>query len=389
MFVELHLIQNFAPSNLNRDESNAPKDCEFGGYRRARISSQCLKHAVRTYFKSEGLFPSADLAVRTKRLMAELSDRFVEAGKPEGEAEAVAEAALGGLRLKTDKKKPDQTQYALFLSASEIRRLAGICLDHWEALSGITSGGDPKGTAKQAKKQAEAAVGTIATELNKALDGGRAADLALFGRMLADIPERNVDAACQVAHALSTHRVNMEFDFYTAVDDLQPEDTAGATMMGTVEFNSSCFYRYANVDTGQLQENLQGDEELARETVRAFLAAAVHAIPTGKQNSMAAHSKPALVLSVVRRGSPWSLANAFVAPVRADGRGDLIANSVRALDEHWGKLTRMYGSGDIVSLHACFLEDGMVEHLGESRVASVPELIERTVEGVVFGEAAA
>jgi CRISPR system Cascade subunit CasC len=152
----------------------------------------------------------------------------------------------------------------------------------------------------------------IKKELNRLLNGGMAVDLALFGRMLADLPNKNIDAACQVAHALSTNKVSMEFDFFTAVDDLSPEEETGAGMMGTVEFNSACFYRYANIDLKQLTGNLAGDSELAQKAVEAFLRAAVATIPTGKQNSMAAQNPPSLVFAVVRDKGLWSLANAFV-----------------------------------------------------------------------------
>src|SRR5262249_33379271 len=155
----------------------------------------------------------------------------------------------------------------------------------------------------------------IRAEMLRRLDGGRAADLALFGRMIANLPERNVEAACQVAHAISTNKMEMEFDFYTAVDDLKPEDTAAAHMLGTVEFHSACFYRYANVDTTQLLTNLGRDADLARGTLQAFLRASVAAIPTGKQNSMAAHNPPSLVLIVVRERGQWNLANAFLKPI--------------------------------------------------------------------------
>src|SRR5690606_30773078 len=162
----------------------------------------------------------------------------------------------------------------------------------------------------------------------KSLDGGRAVDLALFGRMLADLPDRNVDAACQVAHAISTHRVSAEFDYYTAVDDLKPDDTSGADMIGTVEFNSACYYRYANIDLRQLVKNLKGeaeevDAELAEAAVRAFLIASRDAIPTGKQNSFAARNAPSFFLAVVRDRGAWSLANAFVAPVNGQQEGGL------------------------------------------------------------------
>src|SRR5579863_3728261 len=99
MYVELHLLQNFAPSNLNRDDTGAPKDCEFGGYRRARISSQCLKRAIRTSFRADGLVPPEALAVRTKRVIAEVGDRLAERGKPADEARQVVEALLSGVGI--------------------------------------------------------------------------------------------------------------------------------------------------------------------------------------------------------------------------------------------------------------------------------------------------
>lgn len=177
--------------------------------------------------------------------------------------------------------------------------------------------------------------------------GERAADLALFGRMIADRPDFNVEAASQVAHAISTNHVTTEFDFYTAVDDLKPQDTAGADMLGTVEFNSACFYRYANIDIAALLRNLKGDTELARQTVAAFIRATVDAIPTGKQNSMAAHNPPTLVMAVVREHGAWNLANAFLKPARPEGQLDLMQTSIDQLDTCWAKLASMYGSRDM------------------------------------------
>src|SRR5205814_5665072 len=139
-----------------------------------------------------------------------------------------------------------------------------------------TNAGEAGAGAKRSAKDAkDAGKNAVPAPVKKAvlgvLDGGKAADLALFGRMIADLPDKNVDAACQVAHAISTNKVSFEFDFYTAVDDLKPDDTAGADMLGTVEFNSACFYRYSNLDLGQLVENLGGDEQLGRQTVEAFV----------------------------------------------------------------------------------------------------------------------
>ncbi len=411
MFIELHLLQNFAPSNLNRSDTGSPKDCEFGGYRRARISSQCLKRAMRDLFNNGALIKSAidgnssddveqrnqdiknNLAVRTKRLVDEIGKRLVPSDLTDeeaknaklDEAKRVVEAALSGVKLTV--KENSKTQYLLFLGKAEIERIVELCQEHYDVLK---ASGTPtptaeaqmgkRGSAKDAKKAAKDAV---PKELQKAfegaLNGGKAVDLALFGRMLADLPHKNVDAAAQVAHAISTNKTGTEFDFYTAVDDLRPEDTEGADMLGTIEFNSACFYRYANVDFTQLlaKPNLDGDEELARDAVEAFVRAAVLAVPTGKQNSMAAQNPPSFVLAVARKSGLWSLANAFVKPVRPDSKGDLVENSIKELGGYWGQLTRMYGDGEIVEKCFINLNGEEVEGLKNARVESVDELVRR------------
>ena len=169
-------------------------------------------------------------------------------------------------------------------------------------------------------------------------------DVALFGRMLADMPERNQNAACQVAHAISTHSVEREFDFYTAVDDFKPEDTAGADMMGTVEFNSACFYRYAVIDWEKLVANLQNDGELAAKGLRAFLEGFVVAEPTGKQNTFAAHNPPEFVaVSVRRNAAPRNLANAFETAVRVKKDESLTRKSAEELVNKAKALQVAYG----------------------------------------------
>ena len=179
-----------------------------------------------------------------------------------------------------------------------------------------------KGKSRSKKATAGEAPKEIRAKIDSIFNGGKAVDLALFGRMLADMPEKNQNAACQVAHALSTHSVEREFDYYTAVDDLKPEDSTGADMMGTVEFNSACFYRYAVVDWEKLVENLQDDEQLAKKGLRAFLEGFVVAEPTGKQNTFAAHNPPEFVaVSVRENAAPRNLANAFETAVRV-GKGE-------------------------------------------------------------------
>ena len=381
MFVELHLIQHFAPSNLNRDDTGAPKDCEFGGFRRARISSQCIKRAIRTTFQREPLLPEERRAIRTKRLLGELADRLVARGKDRDAALAVAQRLIESLGLALAANQVEKTEYLVFFGHEEIEGLVALADREWETLRQIaeTSGGQGRGS----KKQASSAIPSqIARAARDALDGGKAVDLALFGRMLADLPERNIDAASQVAHAISTNRVTMEFDYYTAVDDLLPEETAGADMIGTVEFNSACYYRYQNVDIDQLVQNLQGDVELARNGLEAFLRSSVFAVPTGKQNSFAAQNPPSLVFAVARQRGLWSLANAFVEPARPrDGR-DLVQESIRKLDDYWERLTAMYGVEGITGGWVATYEPDQLRALLVKpccRVDTVDQVIEHAV----------
>ncbi len=392
MFVELHLLQNFAPSNLNRDDTGAPKDCEFGGYRRARISSQCLKRAIRRAFEDHDLIAPEHRAKPTSLVVREVGRLLSEKGHPFDQAGQVVETLLKGVQLSVNN---GETQYLLFLGNQELAALADVCSAHWDSLvaaaeNPASPGGEPK-SARSTKKQAKASVPIEARQaLERILDGGRAADLALFGRMLADQSSLNVDAACQVAHAISTNRVNMEFDFFTAVDDLKPrEEDPGAGMLGTVEFNSACYYRYANIDVEQLKRNLQGDEDLARATVRAFIEASIAAIPTGKQNSMAAQNPPSFVMAVLRERGLWSLANAFLKPVEPRGDQDLMHASILALDRYWGKLTRMYGNHGIYGPWVALLDDEVsLSSLTGAVQTTVAELVNQVTASVRFNGAA-
>lgn len=343
--LEIHILQNFAPSNLNRDDTGSPKDAIFGGYRRGRISSQCLKRAAREYVRNHpnGL-PQEALALRTKRLVQALVDQLEAKGRNPEEARQKIVLALGGMGLKVDDE--GKTQYLLFLGRQEMAGIADLVDRHWENL--VAPQAEEEGAKKKAKDAKKAAKEAVPDEIKKALgkilDGGKALDVALFGRMLADLPEKNQDAACQVAHALSTHAVEREFDFYTAVDDLKPDDNAGADMIGTVEFNSACFYRYAALDLEKLRANLQCDTELMLRGLEAFLRAIVKAKPSGKQNSFAAHNDPEYVLFTVRQeADPRNLANAFEKPVRPSREKSLTEASVERLEAKWQKLSAAYG----------------------------------------------
>ncbi len=343
--LEIHILQNFAPSNLNRDDTGSPKDAFFGGVRRGRISSQCLKRAAREYVRDhpDGL-PHEAMALRTKRLVQVLVEQLKAKGRSEEEARQKVEQALGGMGLKVDAE--GKTQYLLFLGKQEVAKIADLIDRHWDGL--VAPQTEEEGSKKKAKDAKKAAKEAVPDEIKKALgsvlDGGKALDVALFGRMLADLPEKNQDAACQVAHAISTNAVEREFDFYTAVDDLKPDDNAGADMIGTVEYTSACYYRYAALDLEKLRENLQGDTELMLKGLEAFLRAIVKAKPSGKQNSFAAHNDPEYVAVTVRtEADPRNLANAFEKPVRPGQDKSLTEASVERLEARWKKLAEAYG----------------------------------------------
>jgi CRISPR system Cascade subunit CasC len=379
--IEIHALQNFAPSNLNRDDTGAPKDALFGGTRRARVSSQCLKRAVRQHFKSlveQNYLAPEDVAIRTKRVLEALVALLKENGRDESESTEKVRLALAAIELSV--KEGDKSEYLLFLGKREIQEVARIINEKWNSIAVAEAPGEGKKIRKAKKDVANQADPELKKALDKVFNGGKAVDVALFGRMLADMPEKNQDASCQVAHAISTHSVEREFDFYTAVDDRKPEDTAGADMMGTVEFNSACFYRYAVVDWEKLVSNLQGDTDLAEKGLRAFIEGFVVAEPTGKQNTFAAHNPPEFVASSVRRNTyPRSLANAFETAIRVRKDESLTRVSARMLAQKAKILQTAFGGEEVI-----FVLDpaeAKVEGFGKV-VASLEDLLNETLSVV-------
>lgn len=329
MFVDVHILQTVPPSNINRDDTGSPKTAVYGGVRRARVSSQAWKRATRKMFGE--LVDPATLGVRTKRVVELVAERIGTA--VEDPAAAAAQVIKdAGIKLEKPKKKGkdddgadpadqlEQSKYLLFLSATQIDRLAQL------AIETATTGVSDKAAAKAAA------------------NGADSIDVALFGRMVADSADLNVDAAAQVAHALSVHSVNNEFDYFTAVDDRAPEDNAGAGMIGVVEFNSSTLYRYATVNIDLLAQNL-GDNEAAAVAVANFLTAFVRSMPTGKQNTFANRTLPDAVVVSVRTDQPVNLVTAFESPVDALGSARS-AGAAKQLLERYHALETAYGSSD-------------------------------------------
>jgi CRISPR system Cascade subunit CasC len=282
-------------------------------------------------------FPAEHQGIRTKKLLQLLRDELTQRGRPQDDADARIETALAaaGLKLKDDGK----TECLLFLGRQEIAGFAELVDQHWDALTPAAGSGE-----KKSKKDAKASVPPEVQKQAKAImNGGKAVDVALFGRMLADMPEVNQDAACQVAHALSTHKVDRDFDYFTAVDDRGDADETGAGMIGQVEFNSATFYRYAVIDPAKLAANLQGDHALALAGIKAFVEANARAIPTGKQNTFAAHNAPSFIGIALRHASPLNLANAFESPIYPRHGESLTGQSVAKLAAYEEKLSGVYG----------------------------------------------
>lgn len=336
-YVDIHIIQSLPPSCVNRDDSGSPKSAVYGGVRRLRVSSQSWKRATRLYFND--LLDAKDVGVRTKRVVEVLAERITEDAPELADAAAgLAEKVFAAARIKLapprgKKDAPQESGYLLFLSTSQIERLAGL------AIASARGGGalDAK-TVKKIFKEAHAV------------------DIALFGRMVADDTDLNVDAACQVAHAISTHAAENEYDFFTAVDDdksRSEEEDAGAGMMGTVEFSSATMYRYATVNLDMLVENL-GDGDAALRALEVFIKGFCLSMPTGKQNTFANRTLPEAVVVSVRDDQPVSLVGAFEKPIRTNEADGYLTRSVEALAEHARAIEDNYGlkplAGFVVAL---------------------------------------
>jgi CRISPR system Cascade subunit CasC len=322
MIIEVHAIQTFGPSNLNRDDTGNPKDALFGGVRRARISSQSAKRAMRVsdIFAGEIQVP---LGTRTKTLANVIKARLEQGGVPEGEAIESAEYVVSNVFAKAGKKG---SSVLVFISNDEFATLVDAILEARQ------NDGLPDGKKLQ-------------SDFTKRLkDRSLAPDIALFGRMLAENPSLNVDAACEVMHAISTHEVNTaEFDYFTAVDDLTPDEESGAGMLGLIAFNSATYYRLARIHWEQLVANLHGDSELALRTISGFMKSFALVVPSGMKKSFVNQHAPDFLMAVTRSDNDGqSLVNAFEKPVRAKKGSGYAEGSIQELAKYWEHVDKAF-----------------------------------------------
>ncbi|MGW2992306.1 type I-E CRISPR-associated protein Cas7/Cse4/CasC [Streptomyces sp. NPDC001193] len=328
-FIDVHVLQTVPPSNLNRDDAGSPKEAMYGGVRRPRASSQAWKRATRLAFAALGIGED-QLGTRTKQIADHLAEELASRTGLEPEPAArIAAALLAPLGITASKNKAEETAYLLFYGNRQIETLVDLVADRTAELATLD---DKKLLAELATADAKDALMT-----------GHPIDVGLFGRMVANVPGIDVNAACQVAHALATHAAELEFDYYTAVDDRQQSDSKGAGMIGRIGFNSATFYRYGTVSLHQLDTNL-GNPKAAVEAASAFVSAFVRSMPTGYGNSFGHRTMPQLVAVAVREDQPVNLVTAFEKPVQAYGGTGYAEPSATALAAEQTNLTRQWGA---------------------------------------------
>jgi CRISPR system Cascade subunit CasC len=323
-FVQLHLLTSYPPACLNRDDLNRPKTAVMGGVQRLRLSSQSLKRSWRTsdIFKAA---LSEHIGTRTKEMGLRVYERLKDGEVEEKSAKEWAQqiAARFGKLKASSKENP--------LQDLEIEQLAHFSP---EELTSIERLADT--LAQENRAPTEEALQLLRAKHH-------AVDIALFGRMLAASPRYNTDAACQVAHAITVHKVAVEDDYFTAVDDLNThEEDAGSAHIGEQGFAAGLFYLYVCIHRDLLKENLSDDEELTRETLRALTEAAATLAPGGKQNSFGSRAYASYILAEKDSRQPRSLAVAFLRPVR---EGDMLHEALSALTSTRANMDKVYYNG--------------------------------------------
>ncbi|WP_176509278.1 type I-E CRISPR-associated protein Cas7/Cse4/CasC [Salmonella enterica] len=323
-FIQLHLLTAYAPANLNRDDSGRPKTAYMGGVERLRVSSQSLKRAWRVSETFEGAMDGF-MGKRTRRIGVDYVYRpMIAAGVTGKIAKSAAEkiAAQFG-KLKSDKNAPEEKNL-------EIEQIVHVSNHEISLIKQLVD------TLIADKREPND------EEVKLLRKEQRSVDMALFGRMLASSPEFNVEAACQVSHALGVSAVTVESDFFTAVDDLNnKEEDAGSGHMGEQGFASALFYTYVCISRDLLVETLGGNEELAKRTIAALTETALTVSPTGKQNSFASRAYATYALAEVGQKQPRSLATAFFQPVRDT---DQIPAAITRLKQQRASFDSVYGN---------------------------------------------
>ena len=328
-YIDIHILQTVPPCCLNRDDTNSPKICVYGGTVRARVSSQSWKNAMRKLFRE--LFSDEQVGIRTKKFVGLIAEAVMHK-EPEADREAVEAGIIEMLNMKGVElgiKSIEKGNDAMFfLSKKQADAVADVYLEAEELYKKAQeeAEGDKK---KKGKKKKDETAKYDAKKVNAALEGHPSLDMALFGRMVAKNAALNCEAAAQVAHAISTHKVSTEYDYFTAVDECS-KDTAGAGHLGTVEFNSSTLYRYASLNVRELMESL--GEDFSADMAAKFVKAFILSMPTGKQATFANRTVPDMVYVCIRKDQPVNMSGAFERAVIGSKNGYLEESEKRLND---------------------------------------------------------
>lgn len=372
MLIEIHAIQNHSPANLNRDDMGAPKTCYFGGLLRSRISSQCLKRSIRMSEEFQQLLGG----VRTRQLVNLIAEKVTGKDVRERLENILKEC---GVEPKKTKKQNEENEQK---NTAKSKMLVYTTKEAIAEMAKLLQGDDGKSDEKK-----------MAEKFGKLFSEKVAVpDMALCGRMLETgvLKDTTVEAALQVAHAISTHEARPEVDYYVAADDVPGED-AGAGYVDEAMFASACFYKYFSIHWETLVENLKGfgddHKKLAAHTVGAFIRGAALTNPTGKQNSFAAHNPPDGMLIEIK-DTPISYANAFARPVNQNDR-DIISQSIAQLGQYihdmdtgYGKPKKRFWFSPNLRYPLSVVKDKESILLTEENIKSLDELIPAVVKAI-------
>ena len=332
MLFEIHMLKNYPATNLNRDETGSPKTCYFGGSQRGRISSQCLKRTWRT---SELFNVLESQGWRSRNLPELVARKLQDMGVKEEYIEH-ATLMLTGIANKDKKTNKDMiTSQMIFFSPADVQILAKKAKELIDHCADV----------KEFKKLKP---DSLIDLMKKAAARAITLDIALFGRMVTSDVILNVEASMQVAHAFSTHPVNIESDYFTAVDDLlsMNEDANGAGMIGDIDYDSCCYYIYASLDVDKLKENLKDSPDAlgkVEQLIPVLLRVMAMSNPSGKQNTFAGHVLPEAIMVECKEDKiPLSYANAYAEAVSRTSR-KVVQDSIGKLAKEVDLMDRFYG----------------------------------------------
>lgn len=334
-FTQIHTLTTFPLSNVNREDDGRPKTAEFGGVQRLRISSQAEKRALRV---SDVFVQSlqGNLGSRSRLFGEEIAKELAAEGVGQDAAidAAMKVAALLG---KVEGQGGDENGKA------KKKAKQGFAMARTKQLAFLSP--DERAHALDVARRVAAGETVEKIEFDSILrtaDG--AVDIALFGRMLAGTPDMNRNAALQAAHLFTTHKSQVQDDYFTALDDLQDAASGegnGSAYLDTGFFGSGVFYGYYCLDNVQLLKNLGGDRELARKAAECVLSGVATVTPSGKKNAFAHQAFASYVMVETGDRQPRNLAASFFKPVTGD---DLMAASIVALERQVAMFDRCYGA---------------------------------------------